>query len=1299
MATPAPSIQGTLAPTPEGWSGSSLYITFCVAFGLFIFLLVVFDMLRLRLWWVYEPRLVHKKYQGPNTPRAPPRYPLGWVVAVMRSWPDETFLRYAGVDGLVIIYFMRFATNQCLFCTVVGLLFLVPSYRSGRGLEALEDSERGDRYSFSTATVLNIKCRFEVEDDGDDANRNQPLFPGCANGHSDFRFILIVLCAWLFTLRALSGLAANYQRFMHLRHWYLTSGLSSHRDADPVDAQRALTVKVERVPPRLRSSKALRRKFEHLCGAGTVHSAQPMVGDLRELNRLVARRDRAQDALEDAVQRGAKLATDAEKRLIRRHGGDALGHLPQRPRSPWRRVRNAIWFQDLENREEVTSNLFRDAEDPPSELARRRSVGARQDSTERHDAIEEVSREARRRLSDAIDSTSEATSTTLGDLSPHIPQRRWFRRRRDARVPVVRHVTLGCDVGPACGCLHGIIRDEWFVHSVPYYTQLVSDLDLAIRREHFARMEKVMRPQAQQWWRPPGTLKPDAPFKRSWRGCFWRVDDELSSDDDEEVQIRGRLPSCVLTRDGRAWSETSVETGSPGTSNTRDAQVRRDARHNANDRLKKRRERGWERIVGTSTEKDHWLVVAASLPIRNSCRDLLNRSKEYVQDYPLFDFVHGLYEGLHSLLITCLRIVVPCYSGRDESGPSQQTQGFRPSSTAFVTFTKPTAKLEAIHSLLAAQPFAMTCKDAPEPRDVLWENVFLPTEAVTRRKWVIELGLGALMVFWATIVTFCSSSAVLADDLFGFDPEAAATQAVAAILPVVVLLSILNLLPLIFQAVARFYERLKSHSEVDLSVVERFFRFQFVNVYVAIFITAILEHLQQAWQSPFHFVKMVGQGTPRVSFYFAKLLAFQCGTSPLWLLRTWPLVSRGFKFYTVQPPELPGMLYGWAFPKVMMTFTIFSTFWVLAPILSFIALIYFVLVQFTFRYLILYVHMPVYESGGLFYYKMVDRVLFSLTVSNLVLVAWLASRALWGYSVLVAPIPLVVVAFGRFAREAYEKPSRELPLDESRFRDHSVQSEVSQRFDAALYTQPALRDRGDLDVDAELAAMLRGEFEEETKEPNRRSCCGHVRREKEEEVWAVRRASLAGRRMTARVPDGQQPYEASREERRRVSLRLSAAYRGEADFFAGIYEAAHEAGVETVTPASGAPPVFAEDMTPPNQTDERDAARSALARLQEMDSVSSGLSDGAGGGSVASDHAGGAGGSPARRVFRDISASSDLATQPTDDPDVFVKPPPARPRSVELAPTRPPGPPMLPPPPPPPPGPPPSEPPPDTTTL
>ena len=175
-------------------------------------------------------------------------------------------------------------------------------------------------------------------------------------------------------------------------------------------------------------------------------------------------------------------------------------------------------------------------------------------------------------------------------------------------------------------------------------------------------------------------------------------------------------------------------------------------------------------------------------------------------------------------------------------------------------------------------------------------------------------------------------------------------------------------------------------------------------------------------------------------------------------------------------------------------------------------------------------------------------------------------------------------------------------------------AKFSLRFDAALYTQPALRDRGDLDADAELAALLRGDDDVED-EPTKRTCCGRRAKEKEEER-AVRRASLAGRRMTLRVPDAQRPTAPRGRSGARVSARLSMAYRGEADFFC------RRRGRERRRPARRpprrtAPSSRRRTRRPPAAADERDAARSALRRLQEMD-----------------------------------SGSSDLATQPTDEPDI-----------------------------------------------
>ena len=341
---------------------------------------------------------------------------------------------------------------------------------------------------------------------------------------------------------------------------------------------------------------------------------------------------------------------------------------------------------------------------------------------------------------------------------------------------------------------------------------------------------------------------------------------------------------------------------------------------------------------------------------------------------------------------------------------------------------------------------------------------------------------------------------------------------------------------------ARFYERHKSHSDVDLSVVERFFRFQFVNVYVSILSTAILADLSAAWESPFEFVKKIGFMTPNAAFFFAKLLAFQCGSSPLWLLRAWPLLSRGWKTWTVQPPELPGMMYGWAFPKAMMTFTIFCTFWVFAPLLSAIAFVYFFLISFAFRYLILFVHMPVYESGGQFYYRMIERVLFAISVSNVILFFWFLTRGLTGFALIVFPLPFLVYSFRTFAREAYETPSKSVALDEAVAKVDECVDTVSTAFEHNLYTQPALRDAGSLDVDVELESLLH--LEEDAGAPPPASPAGDAG------AAARRRAkSYAAASLFDNMPDALKPHEASREERRRVSVRLTAAYKGEVDFF------------------------------------------------------------------------------------------------------------------------------------------------------
>ena len=51
------------------------------ACALFLFLLLLFELLRTRLYWIYEPR-VHRDDYKSKTPPAPGRTPFAWVRCV-----------------------------------------------------------------------------------------------------------------------------------------------------------------------------------------------------------------------------------------------------------------------------------------------------------------------------------------------------------------------------------------------------------------------------------------------------------------------------------------------------------------------------------------------------------------------------------------------------------------------------------------------------------------------------------------------------------------------------------------------------------------------------------------------------------------------------------------------------------------------------------------------------------------------------------------------------------------------------------------------------------------------------------------------------------------------------------------------------------------------------------------------------------------------------------------------------------------------------------------------------------------
>ena len=134
--TPAPVAVDAADDDDTNTTSDRIYYSIVLACALCVAITTVFDRLRSRVWWVYEPKCHHLAYKDHTPPAPGPRF-LAWIRSVLLLWGDEDVLRYAGLDGLCLVYFLRFAMDQSLFAGVAGLVVLVPAYHSGRGLHWL----------------------------------------------------------------------------------------------------------------------------------------------------------------------------------------------------------------------------------------------------------------------------------------------------------------------------------------------------------------------------------------------------------------------------------------------------------------------------------------------------------------------------------------------------------------------------------------------------------------------------------------------------------------------------------------------------------------------------------------------------------------------------------------------------------------------------------------------------------------------------------------------------------------------------------------------------------------------------------------------------------------------------------------------------------------------------------------------------------------------------------------------------------------------------------------------------------
>lgn len=159
--------------------------------------------------------------------------------------------------------------------------------------------------------------------------------------------------------------------------------------------------------------------------------------------------------------------------------------------------------------------------------------------------------------------------------------------------------------------------------------------------------------------------------------------------------------------------------------------------------------------------------------------------------------------------------------------------GSRMSSTGFVTFNNLVGVTMAAKLPLSHDPDVIKTEIAPDPRDIIWANAHVNESYSRGREFTANVctGLGALL--WSTIVAGIQTISNIdhlatvpglswLQDLGGGQ----LTTFVNGYLPVVALLTIIGILPSLFKKIAYTFESRKTQSDVQNSILGRYFYYQ-----------------------------------------------------------------------------------------------------------------------------------------------------------------------------------------------------------------------------------------------------------------------------------------------------------------------------------------------------------------------------------------------------------------------------------------------------------------------------------------
>jgi hypothetical protein len=386
---------------------------------------------------------------------------------------------------------------------------------------------------------------------------------------------------------------------------------------------------------------------------------------------------------------------------------------------------------------------------------------------------------------------------------------------------------------------------------------------------------------------------------------------------------------------------------------------------------------------------------------------------------------------------------------------------------AFVVMRTFTAATIAIQSMHSSKPGSMKVSTAPEPRDILWKNIYVSKGAQRTRSYIGEFFVLLLITFYvvpvAMVSLLVSESALISSSprLAQLDQASAFFSASIALVQPLCIVGLQQLLPPLFIAIGQA-EGLSSFSEVQMRAFSRYFLFQVLNVFLVTTIAgSIFDTVAIIIENPESAFEMLGNSLPRMSSFFITFVTIKTLLAlGFELVRTMALVQATIRYFVfpnatlrMQRNVMFGMRAiddpGWfPFHKIlaqdMLVVVISVVFAVVAPLVTLPCALFCLFSRIMWTHHHLYVYESVFESGGQFWPKIFRRFVFGLIIAQMTITGQFILKEARHEAYATIALMFMTYFFLRSTRARFDPASSTLPLEVATIMDISLQQEEAE---------------------------------------------------------------------------------------------------------------------------------------------------------------------------------------------------------------------------------------------------------------